>query len=193
MDLPVNIIDLTAGLMAADGSDVDSYWPELGIIMQGKSYQTLLGLPVSNVYGTSGDYLQNLFRAQAELFAAERASKEFLNRIISTVQAGNQINKAPAVTARTFEQLAEFINAHAGDKTVSSIGILKYIIRGLRVRSLLRQVFARIAFVVKAIARAVPRFCAVNWARRQFYLMHGIRPPRGGEWEIHYSTFECAR
>jgi hypothetical protein len=149
----------------------------------------------SHLYNSSlpnGQYLETLYSVQAELLAQKKAAEEAFHQHLKWLRARSVTLDATQVVPSIEELLALFSNQIDYPYT-PPIGILNFLFANEHFRYLLRGVKACIAAVRKAFAQTVPRFCALSWTRRQFYLMHGIRPPRAGQWEIHRLALECAR
>lgn len=192
MDAVGNIIDVSTRTVNLD-SAADFYFPEAGIIGQCKSIcraENLAAVPTNNVYAASGQYLNDLFSAQAELLEAQKKAEDQLRQYIERLQSSNNPRTIEIAAAIPFEQLLEFFDQQAQYPFTSPIGILSLLLDGQHIRNVLRQIFARITIVWKATTLGVPRFCAVSWTKRLWFLMHGIRPPR--TWTLLRPVFECA-
>jgi hypothetical protein len=172
------------------------YLTDFGVIGQQTAFmgyraiESLVGVQQGNNYSLSGNYVHDLFSAQAQLLAARKKTVELLRQFVAHLHSGDEFRPIDLVEVIPFEQLLEFFDRQAKYTFTPPIGILNLLLDDERARNLLRQIFARITFVWKAVTLGVPRFCAVNWARRQWFLMHGIRPPRTGA--PNCSVFECA-
>jgi len=192
MDAVGNIIDVSTMTVNFDFAP-DFYFPEAGIVGQCKSFiraENLAAIPTNHIYAASGQYLSDLFKAQAELLEARKKAEDQLRQYIERLQSSNNPHTIEIAAAIPFEQLLEFFNQQAQYPFTPPIGILNFLLDDLHARNLLRQIFARITFVWKAITLGAPRFCAVSWAKRLWFLMHGIRPPR--TWTLLRPVFECA-
>jgi hypothetical protein len=192
MDAAGTIIDVSTMTMNLDWAP-DFYCPEAGIIGECKSIsraESLAAVPTNSVYAASGQYLNDLFSVQAELLETQKKAEDQLRRWIEHLQSSNNSRTIEIAATIPFEQLLEFFNQKARYPFTPPIGILNLLLDGQHVRNVLRQIFARITIVWKAITLGVPRFCAVNWTKRLWFLMHGIRPPR--TWTIIRPVFECA-
>jgi hypothetical protein len=187
-----NIIDVSKMTVNPDFMP-DIYSPELGIVGQCKSTrraENLVAIQTNHAYAASGQYLNDLFSAQAELLEERKKAEDQLRQYIERLQSSNNPRTIEIVAAIPFEQLLELFNQQAQYPFTPPIGILNLLLDDLHVRNLLRKIFARITIVWKAITLGVPRFCAVSWTKRLWFLMHGIRPPR--IWTLLRPVFECA-
>lgn len=177
MDLPANIIDLNTGTVGPQDYTVEFYWPKAWSAGQCERYETLVVLPTDNAYVTSGEYINTLYSAQAELLARKKAAQEALDQFTAFLQA-QHVRLGPTQTVPPLEDFVEFCSYHVDYLYTPPIGILNFLFQNERFRNLLRRVRARITLIRNAIVRAMPRFCAVSWTKRLWFLMHGIRPPR---------------
>jgi hypothetical protein len=192
MEVVGNIIDVSTMTVNLDFG-LDFWVPEAGIVGQCKSIsraENLVAAPTDHVYAASGQYLDDLFSAQAELLEARKKAADQLRQYIELLRSGNHWRTIEIATAIPFEQLLEFFDRQCQFAFTPPKGILSLLLDGLHIRNLLRQVFSRTTIVWRAITHGAPRFCAVSWAKRSWFLMHGIRPPR--TWTIFRPVFECA-
>jgi hypothetical protein len=192
MDTVGSIIDVSTMTVNLDFVP-DIYLPEAGIVRQCKSIswaENLTTIPTNNVYAASGQYLNDLFSAQAELLETRKKAEGQLRQYVERLQSSNDTRTIEIFAAIPFEQLLEFFNQQAQYPYTPPRGILNLLLDVQCVRNLLGLISARITIVLKAITIGVPRFCAVGWTKRSWFLMHGIRPPR--TWTLLRPVFECA-
>ncbi len=192
MDAVDSLIDVSTMTVNLDFVP-DIYFPEVGIVGQCKSIswaENLTAIPTNHVYAASGQYLNDLFSAQAEFLETRKKAEDQLRQYIERLQSSNNLRTIEIVEAIPFEQLLELFNQQTQYSFTPPTGLLNLLLEDLHVRNLLRQIFARITIVWKAITLGVPMFCAVSWTKRSWFLMHGIRPPR--TWTLLRPVFECA-
>lgn len=192
MDAVRNNIDVSMMIADLDFAP-DFYFPEEGIVWQCKSIsraENLAAVPRNNVYAASGQYLNDLFSAQAELLEAQKKAEDQLRQYIERFQSSNDLRTIEIFATFSFDQMLEFFNQQAQSPFIPPIGILNLLLDGRHIQNVLRQIFDRITFVWKAITLGLPRFCAVSWTKRMWFLMHGIRPPR--TWTLLRPVFGCA-
>jgi len=192
MDTVGRIIGLSTMTVNLDFA-LGFYLSEAWIVRQCKSIswaENLTTISTNDIYATSGQYLNNLFSAQAELLETRKKAEGQLRQYIERLQSSNDTRTIENLAAIPFEQLLEFFNQQAQCPYTPPIGILSLLLDVQCVRNLLGHISARITVVLKAITLRVPRFCAVGWTKRSWFLMHGIRPPR--TWTLLRPVFECA-
>jgi hypothetical protein len=170
------------------------FWFPGGMIGQCKSVpaaESLVAVSTNNPYAASGQYFDDLLVAQAELLEVRKKSQEQLQHYIAYLQSVSGLDVPQISSTLSFEELVRFLDEQALFPYTPPIGILNFIVQDQRLQHLLRSVHARVVLIVrKKIAQTVPRFCAVSWARRLWFLMHGSRPPRTSA--FHCQVLACA-
>lgn len=191
---PIKISELPSASLISSQLETYDYYrsrPDTKVFISynGTAVESLLNVSQGSNYSLSGNYIHDLFSAQAELLAARQKAQEEFDKYFEFLRdpSFGWVNVLP-----TYEDLDAFISAQPVYSYTPPIGILKYLEISKLTASLLRSVRTRITLVRKAIAKTVPRFCAVSWARRKWFLMHGTRPPKVEALFKQMPPFECA-
>lgn len=189
---PLNTLDKRN--LICDVSNLPLYYlSRLSLAKGNNYYETLASASLSNPYAVSGQLLEEYRCALAPLKQIEFEQDLSLNAWAAHVR--NEVGETVPIrsTQFTFEEIEDFIQNSQTDRFAAlQPRVLRCILYASHMRDLLQRISRKIKAIKRILCQRESRFCAVNWSRRFWFLLHGSHPPKTEAWPFTCQVFGCA-
>lgn len=185
-----------------DFSDTTIEWPgyygrDCFLVLDARAIEKtaldgLLSLPLANPYASSGQYLAELenwhslsnLAWQLPLSVSQTSYFAFREwDVLTELCHGTIRNPSHLLPGPSFERILDVISSASSNHSCVfelarySSSFMRF---AERAQLILKKLDQQLSEARHLIHRAVPRFCALSWSRKLWYLLHGSHPPKPG-------------